>query len=90
VGLPSGRAAEMLELGNGGTVMAAMTTDRVLTTGALAARFGLPAWQLRRVLDAHLSGRVLRLGLYRGLLAADVPELERVLRRLGLIHEGER
>jgi hypothetical protein len=57
-----------------------------LTTGELAAHFGVAVWQVRRAVDA-LDSPILRAGLYRLVPRDLLPAVEAALGRKGYLRQ---
>jgi DNA-binding transcriptional MerR regulator len=56
-----------------------------LTIGAAAGRFGVAAWQVRRLYERGILPPAERIGPYRVIDPADLPEVEAALRRAGYL-----
>lgn len=65
-----------------------MADSSHLTTGELAALFGLADWQIRRAVDA-LPDDVPRAGLYRLLSRDLLPKLVEEMKARGWLQAGE-
>ena len=59
------------------------------TLGALARRYGVPVWKLRRLFERRLLPEPGRVGNYRVVQARDLPEVERALRAAGYLSGGQ-
>lgn len=55
--------------------------DRPLTMGQVGARFGLPAWKIRRVFELGILPEPARIGAYRVVYEADLPAIEAALKQ---------
>ena len=66
-----------------------MSESPYLTVGAAARRFGVPAWQVRRLFERKLLPEPARVGAYRVIAAADLAAVEMALRRAGYLPAGE-
>jgi DNA-binding transcriptional MerR regulator len=62
-----------------------MNTTNVLTIGTVARRFGVPAWQVRRLFERGLLPPAVRVGAYRVVAEADLPRVEQALRQAGYL-----
>jgi DNA-binding transcriptional MerR regulator len=56
-----------------------------LTIGAIARRYGCRAWQVRRLFERGLLPPAPRVGAYRVIAAADLPQIEEALRAAGYL-----
>jgi DNA-binding transcriptional MerR regulator len=56
-----------------------------LTIGNIAARFGVPAWQVRRLFERGLLPPAARVGAYRVIAESDLPRVEEALRKAGYL-----
>jgi hypothetical protein len=61
-----------------------MTTP-YLTLGAVARRFDLPLWKVRRLFERHLLPEPARAGNYRVIDVDDLPGVENALREAGYL-----
>ena len=61
-----------------------------LTIGAVARRYGCFAWQVRRLFERGLLPPAARVGAYRVIAAADLPQVEVALRAAGYLPKLER
>jgi hypothetical protein len=66
-----------------------MQSPNVLTIGALAARYGCRAWQIRRLFERGLLPAAPRVGPYRVVVASDLPLVERALREAGYLPQDQ-
>jgi hypothetical protein len=57
--------------------------------GAVAKRFGLPVWKVRRVFERGLLPEPARVGAYRVVTPDYLPKVEAALRRVGYLPEGD-
>jgi DNA-binding transcriptional MerR regulator len=65
-----------------------MATHPVYTIGDLAKHFGCQPWQVRRVFERGLLPPAQRLGAYRVMFAADLPQVEEALRKCGYLPQA--
>jgi hypothetical protein len=56
-----------------------------LTVGAVARRYGIPPWMVRRVYERGLLPEPPRVGAYRVVPVDDLPRLEAALRGAGYL-----
>jgi DNA-binding transcriptional MerR regulator len=56
-----------------------------LTIGAVADRFGVPAWQVRRLFERGILPPAARVGAYRVINPADLPKVGEALRQAGYL-----
>jgi DNA-binding transcriptional MerR regulator len=56
-----------------------------LTIGAVADRFGVAAWQVRRLFERGILPPADRVGMYRVVSLADLPRIESALRQAGYL-----
>jgi len=61
-----------------------------LTIGAMATRFGIPAWKIRRLFERGLLPPAARVGTYRVVAVNDLPRVEKALREAGYLGEVAR
>jgi DNA-binding transcriptional MerR regulator len=66
-----------------------MTHEPPLTIGAVARRYGCPPWQIRRLFERGLLPPAPRVGAYRVIAAADLPQVEEALRAAGYLPRAE-
>jgi hypothetical protein len=66
-----------------------MLSSPPITLGAVARRFSVPTWKVRRLFERNLLPPAARVGCYRVIAATDLPEVEAALRRAGYLPEGE-
>jgi DNA-binding transcriptional MerR regulator len=59
-----------------------------LTVGAVALRYGVPEWQIRRLFERGLLPPAPRVGPYRVIAITDLPKVEEALRAAGYLTEG--
>jgi hypothetical protein len=64
-------------------------TMSVQTLGALARKWGIPTWKVRRVFERLLLPEPERISNWRVVRDEDVPALERVLREVGYLPAKE-
>jgi DNA-binding transcriptional MerR regulator len=64
---------------------AVMNPTNVFTVGSVAARFGVRPWQIRRLFERGLLPPAQRLGAYRVVTEADIPNVEAALREAGYL-----
>jgi hypothetical protein len=57
-----------------------MKEHSFLTVGAVAVRYGVQAWQIRRLFERGLLPPAPRVGPYRVIAVADLPKVEKALR----------
>jgi hypothetical protein len=57
-----------------------MADPGVLTTGAVARRYGVPLWKVRRLFERGILPDTPRAGTYRLIPIADLPIVEKALR----------
>jgi DNA-binding transcriptional MerR regulator len=62
-----------------------LTDPSVLTIGAVARRYGCPPWQIRRLFERGLLPPAPRVGAYRVIAVADLPQVEQALRAAGYL-----
>ncbi len=62
-----------------------MGTAKVFTVGTLGRRFGVPAWQVRRLFERQLLPEPARVGAYRVVAEEDLPAVEAALRAAGYL-----
>ncbi len=62
-----------------------MPDPSILTTGVIARRLGIPEWRVRRLFERRILPDPPRIGGYRAIPAADLPIVERALRRAGYL-----
>jgi DNA-binding transcriptional MerR regulator len=55
------------------------------TLGAVARRYGVPVWQVRRLFERHLLPEPARIGNYRVVPSADLEKVEQALRDAGYL-----
>lgn len=65
-----------------------MTTP-YLTIGTVAARFGVPPWQVRRLFERGLLPPAPRVGAYRVVAEAELPRVEAALVAAGYLQRKE-
>jgi DNA-binding transcriptional MerR regulator len=65
--------------------MSASTSTGMLTVGEVAARFGVYAWQVRRVFEQGLMPPAKRVGAYRVVEEEDLRTIKAALERLGYL-----
>src|SRR5262245_32305485 len=65
-----------------------LTNPTIYTVGAVARRYGCPAWQIRRLFERGLLPPAARVGAYRVIAASDLPAVEDALRRAGYLPEA--
>jgi hypothetical protein len=64
---------------------AMLTAPLPMTLGAVAKRYGLPVWKIRRLYELKQLPEPRRIGFYR----IDLPQIEEALRRMGYISGGD-
>jgi DNA-binding transcriptional MerR regulator len=62
-----------------------MSMSTPLTIGAVADRFGVAAWQVRRLFERGILPPAIRVGPYRVIDPADLPKIEAALRAAGYL-----
>jgi DNA-binding transcriptional MerR regulator len=62
----------------------------VLTMGAIARRYGVTQWQVRRLFERRLLPEPARVGAYRVVDESDLPAVERALREAGYLSADPR
>jgi hypothetical protein len=65
-----------------------MATSPPLPLGAIAKRYGLPVWKIRRLFERGLLPEPARVGAYRVIPAADLSRVESALRKAGYLPAG--
>jgi DNA-binding transcriptional MerR regulator len=65
-----------------------LSDPAAFTVGAVAERFGVPPWQVRRLFERGLLPPAARAGAYRVIAAADLPKVEQALRDAGYLPTG--
>ena len=65
--------------------MSLPSAESHLTTGAVARRYGVPVWQVRRLFERGLLPEGTRAGLYRLIPVTDLARVERALRDAGYL-----
>jgi hypothetical protein len=60
-----------------------------LTIGAVAAHYGVPPWQVRRLYERQLLNEPQRAGRYRLIARGDLPRVGAALRRAGYLSTPE-
>jgi DNA-binding transcriptional MerR regulator len=58
---------------------------KTLTIGAVAKHFGVSPWQVRRLFERGMLPPAARVGAYRVVEAADLPNIEESLRKAGYL-----
>jgi DNA-binding transcriptional MerR regulator len=61
------------------------TNSHPQTLGAVAARYGVAVWQVRRLFERGLLPPAERIGAYRIVAEADLPKVEAALREAGYL-----
>jgi hypothetical protein len=56
---------------------------RMLTVPGVAERLRVPEWRIRRILDAKFSNEIVKVGQYRAIPEALLPEIEAALSAAG-------
>jgi DNA-binding transcriptional MerR regulator len=56
-----------------------------LTIGAVAQRYGVPSWQIRRLFERGFLPPAARVGTYRVISLSDLPRVEKALREAGYL-----
>jgi len=64
-----------------------MNSNPYLTIGAVAVRFAVRPWQVRRLFESGHLPEPHRVGAYRVLIEADMPAVEKALREAGYLPE---
>ena len=59
-----------------------------LTVGDMARRCGCQPWQVRRLFERGLLPPSHRMGLYRVIAVADLPQVEQALREAGYLPQA--
>ena len=59
------------------------------TTTAIARRFRLPVWMVRRIFERGLLPDPPRIGGYRVIADSDIPAVEAALRQAGYLRDRE-
>jgi DNA-binding transcriptional MerR regulator len=62
-----------------------MQNPHCLTIGAVAERYGCPAWQVRRLFERGLLPPAARVGAYRVIAISDLPRVEKALNDAGYL-----
>jgi DNA-binding transcriptional MerR regulator len=62
-----------------------LSPPEILTIGAVARRYGCPAWQIRRLFERGLLPPAPRVGAYRVIAVSDLPRVEEALRAAGYL-----
>lgn len=57
----------------------------ILTLGAVAARYGCPVWQVRRLFERGMLPPAQRVGAYRVIAVGDLDKVEQALRTAGYL-----
>jgi DNA-binding transcriptional MerR regulator len=60
-------------------------SEIIYTVGQIAARYGVPAWKVRRLFERGLVPQATRVGAYRVVPASELPVIEEALRRAGYL-----
>jgi hypothetical protein len=60
-------------------------SEIIYTVGQIAARYGVPAWKVRRVFERGLVPPATRVGAYRVVPASELPVIEEALRQAGYL-----
>jgi hypothetical protein len=66
-----------------------MSDHPYLTIGSVAACYGVPAWQIRRLFERGLLPPAARVGAYRVVAVTDLPEVEAALIEAGYLPRRE-
>jgi hypothetical protein len=66
-----------------------MTHPSVHTIGAVARRYGVEPWQVRRLFERGLLPEAHRVGAYRVIAVDDLPQVEAALKAAGYLPEGQ-
>jgi DNA-binding transcriptional MerR regulator len=66
-----------------------MSDPAVFTIGAIGQRYGVPAWQVRRLFERGLLPPAARVGAYRIVAAEDLPKVEAALQAAGYLRQKE-
>lgn len=69
--------------------MQSQPTESHLTTGAIARRYGVPVWTVRRLFERGLLPPAMRVGLYRLIPVSELPRVEEALRSAGYLPAEE-